>query len=132
MREFIENRGQYILDPNINISPDYQLSREKIIGILNKISDTGQAASDAVDFLENHIDEIESSINQLLDAIITRINYLSNTITSASKAYITKSATAKSIDVKILDISRGKHENMSYSVYDNGLILGITNRTTFS
>ena len=131
MREFLENRLDNRIDQDISLQSDIFNDAIRTSAMLDVISDKSIEVKGAVEFLTDNISILENSIDGAFFSIEEKIAYLTSSIIHINKIKVSIAATARKIDVKLVNLTNGLYDNMSYSATDRGLIMSTVYTTRF-
>ncbi|RLA68371.1 MAG: hypothetical protein DRQ78_00840 [Epsilonproteobacteria bacterium] len=131
MKEFLDKRNSFIINNRVGYTADIYNDHDKVIAIFNSLKEISTNIEDHVDFLIENIDEIEVDVKNLMDIMKNRISYLTSAIVHIGKLKMSYPAIAKEGDIKLVDLTKGSYDNISYSHTDSGLIMNATTTTLF-
>lgn len=131
MREFLDNRDQYIIPSQVNIVADSYNETARLTAILDALLTRAGQIEESVGFLRDNIGPVEKSIDDALTLTENRISYLLSSIVSLNKLKAVAPGSAKEIDVKLSDLTLGEYSNMSYSASDGGIVMSSINTLLF-
>lgn len=131
MREFLDNRDQYVIPGQVNIVADSYNETARLTAILDALLSRAQQIEESVGFLKDNIEPVGNSINAALTLTENRISYLLSSITSLNKLKAVAPGSAKEVDVKLANLTSGEYANMSYSASDGGIVMSSVNTLLF-
>jgi len=131
MKDFLENRNSFIINTRVDYVADIYNDHNKIVAIFNSLKSKSINIEDHVDFLSNNIDEIDNNIESLVKTLKNRIAYLTSAIVHIGKLKMSYPAIAKEGDIKLIDLTTGTYNDISYSHTDSGLIMDAITTTLF-
>lgn len=131
MREFLDNRDQYVIPAQVNIVADSYNETTRLRAILDALLSRAKQIEESVGFLSDNIEPVNESIDAALTLTENRISYLLSSITSLNKLKAVAPGSAKEIDVRLSDLTSGEYSNMTYSASDGGIIMSSINTLLF-
>lgn len=131
MKNFLDNRVDNRIASGVNLQPDAFNDISRMSAMFNLSKNKALEAESSVDFLETSLTEVEESIDKGLSSLEDKISYLISAVTHINKIKVSAASTSKEVDVKLVNLTAGYHENMSYSSTDGGLIMSTINTTSF-
>ena len=124
---YLKDRGNSVLS-NIK-EKDIGLfnSDSELLSILSKLNKSAEDSSDSINFLSEHIDDIEEAIDNVLNAVLLKISFMRSSVSNMNRSFYTPATNSVNSDISILDLTKGKYDNMSFSITDSGLIIDTSN-----
>jgi len=131
MKNFLENREDYLIKRGIYLSNNAYNSKKKIDAFLRISKDKEYEINSSVSFLSDNFEDVENSILKMLNSLKNTISHLINTVSHIGKIKASYPATSSTMDISLLNLTNGNYTNTVYSDTDSGLILTSIKTTTF-
>ena len=131
MKEFLKNRENYIIKRGISSGKNLYNSKDKINAFLCSSENKKNEINSSVLFLSENFEDVEVSISKMLDSLKNSISHLISTVSHIGKIKASYPATSSSMDISLLNLTKGSCIDMIYSDTDSGLILKSVVTTTF-
>lgn len=131
MKEFLENRGQYIIATQINYISDLYNDSTRMSGMLDNLHILGNQIEESATFLSERIPSIKDAVDRALTVTENRISYLLSAVSHLNKLKLAAPSSASEVDIKLIDMTSGTYSHTEYSSSDGGLIMSSINTVPF-
>lgn len=132
---YLEERSDYyVLQEFSNIHPGVYNAPEKYSAILRKSLDIKDNIERSLNFFSDNSDSVLESIDNALNKLETKLQIIRDNAIFLNKIKLELASTSNEFDISVIDLSKGKLDNVSYSSIDKGVILetsssiGVTRR----
>ncbi|RLA68534.1 MAG: hypothetical protein DRQ78_00160 [Epsilonproteobacteria bacterium] len=129
MKEFLEERGSYLLGRKINLASDNYHSKDRIVAIFDMLKTRSVSIEESVDFLIDSIESIEQASENVVKTLNDKISHLTTSIIHIGKLKLSYPSTATEGNIKLVDLTDGTYDGIAYSSTDSGLIMDTTIKT---
>ena len=127
MKNFLNNRKNYLIISSIAIELDKFNSSFVLLNKIQQSKNIIKLFHESLFFLNSEYINIEKSINEILNSIEIKINYLLSITKYISKIKLTIPSQFSLMDIKIIELNKGYFNGLSYSQLDDGLIFEAKN-----
>ena len=107
MKEFLDNREDYLITRTVDLVPDLYNSKDRLESIFSMLSNRASEIDSSIDFLAENIDGIENISNNMIESLLNKISHLTTSIIHISKLKLAYPAISKEGDIKLVDLTNG-------------------------
>jgi len=130
MKKFLDNREDYLIGRRVDILSDIYNDKNRLESIFNMLKNRSLEVDSSISFLEENIDDIEDAIHNISTSLKNKISHLITSVRHIGKLKLSYPAVSKEGDIKLLNLTTGSYNNITYSHTDSGLILETISITT--
>ncbi len=122
MKDYLDQRGDNYVTQRFPSGAFNQYNPvENYSALLRRMSRIGEDIEGTIEFLSENEDSVIDTIELAVSTLEVKLQVMRDAIQNSAKIKMDLSGAPS--DVSMIDLSKGRFENMSYSVSDHGIIL---------